>query len=161
MGRRKVINNLWMKSNKRLKGAGGGVGEGPVRWVHVSVILRWLPREDVLQKRCRNYAKKNQNICKQTWTAKAKHRKTPEPESREPKMKFQIRKHLRRKSSNFANPKKLNCATRATRGGAAWRLLLPLPPSVSWWRSDDGVSTSAPCSSSRQAEPRQKARKQN
>lgn len=59
MGRRKVINNLWMKSNKRL-------GEG--RWgrslfvgLHVSVILRWLRRVNVLQNAAEIMQKKNRN----------------------------------------------------------------------------------------------------
>lgn len=51
MGRRKVINNLWMKSNKRL-------GEGPVCWTSRQRDSTVADKGKRAAKRCRNYAKK-------------------------------------------------------------------------------------------------------
>lgn len=50
MGRRKVINNLWMKSNKRL--GEGRWGRGLFAGLHVGVILRWLQNAaEMMQKK--------------------------------------------------------------------------------------------------------------
>lgn len=60
MGRRKVINNLWMKSNKRL--GEGRWGRGLFIGLHVSVILRWLRRVNVLQNAAEIMQQKNPEI---------------------------------------------------------------------------------------------------
>lgn len=70
---RKVINNLWMESNKRL-------GEGPVWWTSIQVHSA----EGKCAKHCRNDEKQTS---KQTGQAKPSDRKSRELEKHEPKIK--------------------------------------------------------------------------
>lgn len=79
------------------------MGEGPVRWVHVSVILRWLTREHVLQNAAEIMQKKKKNRYKtnahaskhgqQKQNAATEKHLNPSNESQ----KFQIQKRLRRR----------------------------------------------------------------